>query len=187
MSNKAARTGTKNAFSEDEDRMLVELVKLHGEHCWHKIAEEFSCKTGKQCRNRWYNYANPTIQVKDWTQEEDDLLKSKIKEIGQKWTALQTFFPSRSPANIRYRWLKLSRVSLSGSKDKHKPKSKNGSKHGNKKHLKTIKKQSAPKIVQQTPQGDLFDSVFKKVEREMNYIEASLVTEVTDPFMPLYY
>jgi len=30
---------------------------------WTKVAKKFEGRTGKQCRERWYNHARPNIKV----------------------------------------------------------------------------------------------------------------------------
>lgn len=54
-------------WTEDEDKILKTIVKVHGTKHWKDIAGHFnmlypnSCRKGKQCRDRWINYLDPEI------------------------------------------------------------------------------------------------------------------------------
>lgn len=41
--------------------------------------------SGKQCRERWSEYLNPTIDVSDFTSIEDELILQAQNNIGNKW------------------------------------------------------------------------------------------------------
>ena len=58
-------------ISTQEDRLIVDLVAVHGTKNWAKIADELNAhghknKTGKQCRERWFNHVDPQLN-KHWT------------------------------------------------------------------------------------------------------------------------
>ncbi|KAI3665968.1 hypothetical protein L6452_44604 [Arctium lappa] len=48
-------------WSNEEDMLLVQMVKQHGDRNWVRIAEKFPLRAGKQCRDRWLNYLRPNI------------------------------------------------------------------------------------------------------------------------------
>jgi len=46
-------------------------------------------RNGKQCRERWLNFLNPSIRKGKWTVQEDLLLLQKQKEFGgNKWSKI---------------------------------------------------------------------------------------------------
>ncbi len=45
---------TKGPWTDDEDRLVVELVEKHGAKKWSLIAQNLPGRIGKQCRERWY-------------------------------------------------------------------------------------------------------------------------------------
>ena len=49
------------AWTEEEDRLVVELVEKHGAKKWSLIAQNLPGRIGKQCRERWHNHLNPDI------------------------------------------------------------------------------------------------------------------------------
>lgn len=60
-----------------EDDAISKLVKELGFNDWTKIAQKLQeqcsmCKrTGKQCRQRWYNHLNPSVSKKPWSGREE--------------------------------------------------------------------------------------------------------------------
>ena len=63
---------------------MKSLVIEYGRKSWDKIAEMmlelFSIsRTGKQCRDRWINYANPDIKSNILLPEEEDMVFELVK------------------------------------------------------------------------------------------------------------
>ncbi|GJX07763.1 transcription factor MYB119-like protein, partial [Tanacetum coccineum] len=52
----------KGQWTDEEDKKLLRLVKLHGERKWDHIAEQMIGRAGKQCRERWHNHLRPDIK-----------------------------------------------------------------------------------------------------------------------------
>jgi Myb-like DNA-binding domain len=53
----------------EEDEMLKNLIVEHGTSNWTKVGESFPERTGKQCRERWYNHLDPCVKKGEWTSE----------------------------------------------------------------------------------------------------------------------
>lgn len=49
----------KRSWTQEEDELLVSVVKRFGPHKWSLIARYIPNRMGKQCRERWYNHLNP--------------------------------------------------------------------------------------------------------------------------------
>lgn len=90
-------------FTPEEDRKLVELVAINGPRKWSKIAQGMDGRTGRQCRDRFQNYLNPRIAVREWTAAEDQLLIQKVLEVGPRFKMLSPFFPDRSHNDVTNR------------------------------------------------------------------------------------
>ena len=64
-------------LSIQEDEAICKLVSQYGLNDWTKIAcklkENYwiTSRTGKQCRERWYNHLNPAVNKKPWNLEEE--------------------------------------------------------------------------------------------------------------------
>jgi hypothetical protein len=39
-------------------------------------------RSGKQCRERWYNHLSPAVTKAEWSVEEDDAIHRKVVEMG---------------------------------------------------------------------------------------------------------
>jgi hypothetical protein len=93
-------------FEPDEDAKLRNLVAIHGPNAWHEIAKKMGNRNPRQCRERWKHYLSRGSGHPAWTDEEDQLLWTKVLEFGQRWTKLVVFFPGRSDIQIKSRWAK---------------------------------------------------------------------------------
>jgi hypothetical protein len=62
-------------------------------------------RTGKQCRERWYNHLDPKLKKKiPWNEEEDALLLHYQVEYGNSWTKISHHIPGRSENEVKNRW-----------------------------------------------------------------------------------
>lgn len=81
-------------FQKEEDERLRNLVDHFGENNWPLIASHMHGRTARQCRERYKNYLSPKVNNRPWTQDEEDLLAAKVRELGQKWTVYSHIFRS---------------------------------------------------------------------------------------------
>ena len=105
------RSLPKQKFTEDDDRKLIQLVQQFGTKSWAEVAAAMGNRNQRQCKERWMNYLSPMVRNTPWTPEEDELLKQKVSELGQKWVRIAKFFPMRTDINIKNRYLVLMRRS----------------------------------------------------------------------------
>ncbi len=63
-------------------------------------------RTGKQIRDRWVNYLNPSLNHEPWSREEDARLWKAHAELGNQWTVIgvERFHTTRSENQIKNRW-----------------------------------------------------------------------------------
>lgn len=102
LSNEDSRVRKK--FTPEEDLQLTKLIAKYGPRKWDKIALSMPGRTGRQCRDRYANYLNPSLVNGPWTEDEDILLEQKVFELGQHWNIITKFFKGRSANNIKNRW-----------------------------------------------------------------------------------
>jgi myb proto-oncogene protein len=50
-----------NQWTQKEDEILGQQVKIHGQQNWVIIAKSLPGRLGRQCRERWHNVLNPFI------------------------------------------------------------------------------------------------------------------------------
>ncbi|CAL4946513.1 unnamed protein product [Urochloa decumbens] len=98
-------TFLKGMWTEEEDRVLKDMVMQLGERRWSVIAQSLPGRIGKQCRERWINHLRPGIKQNDiWTVEDDKLLIGAHKHFGNSWSAIARFLPGWSENAIKNHW-----------------------------------------------------------------------------------
>ena len=91
-------------FSPKEDDILMREIAVNGPRKWDVIALSLPGRNGRQCRDRFQNYLNPSLINGPWTKEEDILLEQKFNEVGPHWNSISKYFNGRSSNNVKNRW-----------------------------------------------------------------------------------
>ncbi|TIB96262.1 hypothetical protein E3Q17_03932 [Wallemia mellicola] len=99
------------AWSEEEDKLLLRLVKEYGSErgrrsSWPLIASYFGGKrTMKQCRKRYFYTLDSNITHGKWSREEDNKLLSLIEVFGHKWKEISFEMTGRTDDQCSSRYL----------------------------------------------------------------------------------
>ncbi|CAG9325415.1 unnamed protein product [Blepharisma stoltei] len=97
----------RESWSQEADDAISSLVKEFGLKHWTQIAKALKDrfgirgKTGKQCRERWFNHLDPDIKIGWWTVEEEQILIETQREHGNCWSKIATFLPGRTENAIK--------------------------------------------------------------------------------------
>jgi hypothetical protein len=83
----------KVCWSAKEDNALRALVDVHG--AWRLVASGLVGRTGKQCRARWYNHLDPSINRGPWLVQEDELIRNLVALDGTCWADISRTLTSR--------------------------------------------------------------------------------------------
>lgn len=97
-------------WSNEEDNLLSSLIQK-GNQKWGQVAKilnreihsNLKIRSGKQCKERWNNYLNPTINRGPWTVDEDVLAMKNYKELGQKWSLISKNMKNRTEGAVKNR------------------------------------------------------------------------------------
>lgn len=103
---KIKKAGRKSAFSPEEDKILLQLVKIHGAANWLKISDEMPQFNRKQLRERYVNYLKKSFRLSDFTPEEDAKILNYVKTLGHSWQKIAEYLPGRTAIMIKNRFTK---------------------------------------------------------------------------------
>lgn len=102
-----SRSCRRKNWTADEDNAIANLVQENGTKHWTLIADKlrkaFKIKgrTGKQCRERWHNHLDPSIQKTQWSAEEEQMLFEAHQSIGNKWADISKLLVGRTDNSIK--------------------------------------------------------------------------------------
>ena len=105
---------TRGIWSEEENNVLIELAKGKHSMSWNELANQLNercggSKSGKQCRERYRNYANPKLEISEWRPNEKLLLVILHRFYGNHWSIIGKRLSSRSDISIKNYYYCLTR------------------------------------------------------------------------------
>jgi hypothetical protein len=94
----------KGPWTIEQDRKLLDWVKREGPGQWSQCAEFITGRSGKQCRERWFNTLNPDVKKGNWSPEEDFIIFDSYRQFGSHWTKIAEKLPGRTENSIKNRF-----------------------------------------------------------------------------------
>ena len=97
--NHALRKENKDILKDDISSIITDIFKKENTKL---ISNEMGQnRSGKQCRERWYNQLKPNVKKNNWTNEEESILFTKHMQFGNKWSDIASFLPGRTLNDIK--------------------------------------------------------------------------------------
>jgi len=108
----------KGPWTIEEDKQLLNWIKINGPCKWSKCSIIIQGRSGKQCRERWFNTLNPNVKKGNWCQEEDYQIFLLFERFGSKWSKISSFFEGRTENSIKNRFYStLRRIHADNNRD----------------------------------------------------------------------
>ncbi|OMJ93315.1 hypothetical protein SteCoe_3784 [Stentor coeruleus] len=101
----------KKLWNPTEDETLLKCVLTKGTKAWGRIAQIINSlihngmqiRQGRQCRERWFNHVDPSLNKGLWTIEEDEFLMKMHDELGNRWSEIAKYFTGRNENSVKNR------------------------------------------------------------------------------------
>ena len=95
------RSAKKGNWSTEEDKILLDWVKIYGHTKWTECSKLIKGRCGKQCRERWVNILNPEVKKGNWSIEEQEKIFNNLNVHYTSWSSMSKILPGRTENSIK--------------------------------------------------------------------------------------
>jgi hypothetical protein len=105
---KEPHTNSIGNWSKFEDDVILKYVydkEQSNEHMmWRFLSDQLNDRSGKSCRERWYNHLDPRIKRTDWSTEEQWVVFIMRNEFQVKWASISKVLTGRTDNAVKNFW-----------------------------------------------------------------------------------
>jgi len=98
------RTFKRGPWTAEEDALLIDYVKKHGERHWNCVQNTGLIRCGKSCRLRWTNHLHPDLKKGAFSPEEERIVLELHAKLGNKWSKIAAELPGRTDNEVKNFW-----------------------------------------------------------------------------------
>lgn len=91
----------KGNWTNEEDKLLLQWVKVHGANKWTDCSRRIEGRCGKQCRERWMNTLDPHVKRGNWEEKEQNTIFKQMKINWSSWALISKNLPGRTENSIK--------------------------------------------------------------------------------------
>ena len=104
-------------WTDEENKYLIDLIQGKKRMSWNEVAVSLSekcgtSKTGKQCRERYRNYANPALEKSEWKSQEKLLFLVLHQIYGNQWSNIAKHLNQRSDVVVKNYFYSITRKAM---------------------------------------------------------------------------
>jgi myb proto-oncogene protein len=95
-------------WSQYEDESILTLIEKYGTvRKWAVISRELEStygifgRSGKQCRERWFNHLDPDVKKQKISADEERLIATEYRRVGNRWTEIAKLFPGKTENAVK--------------------------------------------------------------------------------------